>query len=412
MNKSIPFLNNINELCEKYDTPLQVYDEKLIRNNVNNLIHKFNNKFNFKQFFAVKALPNPHILKILIEEGCGLDCSSISELYIAKKLGVDSQDIFFTSNFTSKQELKYAYDMDVHINLDDISLIDDLYNIYNKFPKKICFRLNPGVGYTNSETKSNVLGGPDAKFGISTDNILEAYKKAKELGCQKYGIHMMTGSCVLDNNYWCETINILLNNMEKIENNLNITFEYINIGGGLGIPYKQDEKSIDIDILVDKIYTILINKKKNLPKLYMENGRYITGPYGWLLSKCNCIKHSFNNIYYGLDACMTHLMRPGMYGSFHYISVPLNKTDKFKISNVVGTLCENNDWFAKNRLIPESFVGDIFVIHDTGAHSHSMGFNYNGKLKAPEILICKDGSFKLIREREEIEDLYKKCNFI
>ena len=399
-------------LCEKYDTPLQLYDEKMIRENVRELIKTFSEKFFFKQFFAVKALPNPVILKILLEEGCGLDCSSTSELYIAEKLGVSGENIMFTSNYTSKNDLKKALDINCIINLDDLSLVHDLNDVASQFPKLISFRLNPGIGKTHSETSSNILGGPKAKFGISPDNILEAYKYAKKYGAERFGIHMMTGSCILNNEYWKETITILINTIKKIEKELEINFEFINIGGGLGIPYKPEESRININQLTDIIYQTFIENKYLPNNLYMENGRYITGPYGWLISKCHVIKESFGQTYYGLDSRMANLMRPGMYKAYHHISIPDKKNNEKHYANIVGTLCENNDWFAKNRLISKAEVGDIFVIHDTGAHSHSMGFQYNGKLRAPEVLFTSENNFKLIRNRETIESLYENCNFI
>ena len=301
MNKNIPENIDIHNLIKKYSTPLQIYDETSIRNNVRELLSKFNLKFKFKQFFAVKALPNPHILKILIEEGCGLDCSSQSELKIAKMLNVDSKNIVFTSNYTSRDDLKLAQDMNVIINLDDYSLIRKLYDIYQKFPKTIFFRLNPGLGKTDTETKSNILGGPEAKFGISPENIIKSYDLAKIYGATEFGIHMMTGSCIMNNDYWKQSINILIDNIIEIEKTLSISIKYINIGGGIGIPYHPDEKRVDIDDLIDKIYSTFLERNFQVPELYMENGRYITGPYGWLLTKCLCVKLSFDKIFYGLD---------------------------------------------------------------------------------------------------------------
>ena len=256
-----------------------------------------------------------------------------------------------------------------------------------------------------------MLGGPDAKFGISPNNIVKCYQLSKDLGCEEFGIHMMTGSCVMNNNYWIESINILINNIKKIEKEVKIKIKFINIGGGIGIPYKPEEKEIDIQLLVNTIYDTLKKNDFTIPELYMENGRYITGPHGYLVSKCNCVKESFNQIYYGLDACMSNLMRPGMYNSYHHINILNRNNDKNKkICNVVGTLCENNDWFAKNRLLTICDINDIFIIHDTGAHSHSMGFQYNGKLRAPEVLFTKNNELKLIRRREKFEDYIGTIN--
>jgi len=294
-------------------------------------------------------------------------------------------------------------DMGVIINLDDYSLIDKLYKINNNFPKKLFFRLNPGIGKTNGESESNILGGPNAKFGISPENIMKCYEKSKKYGCEEFGIHMMTGSCVMDNSYWKESIKILIETINSIQDKLDIKINYINIGGGIGIPYKPEDSKVDLENLVNTVYETFTENNFVVPNLYMENGRYITGPYGWLISKCSCKKISFDKIFYGLDACMSNLMRPGMYNSYHHISI-LDKDKNLKVSNVVGTLCENNDWFAKDRLIPNCDEGDIFIIHDTGAHSHSMGFQYNGKLRAPEILIDIEKKDKLIRRRETFDD--------
>jgi len=403
MSKKIPEYIDIKTLINTYSTPLQIYDENSIRKNTRELIECFKQKFSFKQFFAVKALPNPHILKILIDEGCGLDCSSSSELKIAKMLKINSDNIIFTSNYTSKEDLNLAMEMGVIINLDDYSLIDKLYKISNTFPKKIFFRLNPGIGKTNGESESNILGGPNAKFGISPQNIMKCYELSKKYGCKEFGIHMMTGSCVMDNTYWKESIKILIDTINNIQNNLNIKINYINIGGGIGIPYKPEENKVNISELVNIIYETFTENNFMVPNLFMENGRYITGPYGWLVTKCLCKKLSFDKIFYGLDACMSNLMRPGMYNSYHHITI-LDKTKDLKKCNVVGTLCENNDWFAKDRLLPDSDIDDIFIIHDTGAHSHSMGFQYNGKLRAPEILINNEKKDLLIRRRELFDD--------
>jgi len=395
----------IKKIAFDFGTPYQLYDEKMILENLENFLKNMSENFNnFRQYFAVKALPNPHILKLLYKNGCFLDCSSLSELKLVESLGIKGEEIMFTSNYTSKEDLEYATKLECIINLDDISILKNLIDI--KIPEIICFRLNPGFGKTNSETKSNVLGGKDAKFGIPPFYIVEAYKLAKSYGIKRFGIHMMTGSNITDLSYWKELIEILFENINNIFNETGIEFEFINIGGGIGIPYRKEEKEINLDDFINilKSSITLMEKKYSIkcPKLYMENGRYITGPYGWLVSKCNVIKNTYEK-YYGLDACMANLMRPGMYGAYHYISI-IGKNIINEKANVVGTLCENNDWFAKGIDLPEGQIGDLFVIHDTGAHSHSMGFQYNGKLRAPELLIKENGSIQLIRRRETFED--------
>ena len=389
-------LNMLNELIEKYGTPLQIYDGDNIENNAKNFINVFSENIrNFKQFFAVKALPNPHILKLLVNCGMGLDCSSLSELKLADLIGVSGKNIMFTSNYTSTEDLYEALKRNVIINLDDINLIDDLYNIEKKLPNELFLRYNPGIGKTDSETNSNVLGGPNAKFGMDYETILLAYKKLKDYGVNKIGIHMMTGSNVLDIDYWDQLIDKLFELLSII--NINS----INLGGGIGINYKTGIP-INIQELAQKIGSKIKEYNINIENIYMENGRFITGPYGYLISRCNNVKILYNKRFYGLDACMANLMRPGMYNSYHYITI-LNKDSNLMLANVVGTLCENNDWFAKDRLLPLADKNDIFIIWDTGAHSHSMGFQYNGKLRCPEILIYNNKS-SLIRRRETFDD--------
>ena len=390
-------------IIKEVGTPFHIYDEKLIVDNLNNFLNCMTDKFkDFRQYFAVKALPNPNILKILLNNGSYLDCSSLTELKIANLLNVSGEKIMFTSNYTSKEDLEYAINLDAIINLDDITLLDTIKSI-GKLPSILSFRLNPGIGKTDSETVSNILAGPDAKFGIPPFQIIKAFKKAKDLGVKKFGLHMMTGSNVLNLDYWDKLIKILFENINNIKTKLDINLEFINIGGGLGIPYKENENPINIDEFINIIKNIY-DKQTYKPKLFMENGRYITGPYGWLISRCNVIKDSYQK-FCGLDACMANLMRPGMYNAYHYITISgkENYEQKEKI-NVVGTLCENNDWFAKERLLPIAEEGDLFVIYDTGAHSHSMGFQYNGKLRCSELLIKNDGEIELIRRAETFED--------
>ncbi|TDH74189.1 hypothetical protein CCR75_003040 [Bremia lactucae] len=407
-------LQNLEVLAGKYGTPLQLYDEQMIRENARRLLTAFRAHFpDFQQFFAVKALPNPAILKLLHQEGCGMDCSSSAELHIVNELGVKGEDIIFTSNFTSHKDLATAFDQGVIINLDDVSLVDSLVAVRGKCSELISFRLNPGVGRTDSETKSNVLGGPDAKFGVPPYQIVEAYRSAQQAGSTRFGIHMMTGSCVMNQEYWRETVTVLFNTIMQLKRELGIDFEFMNIGGGLGIPYREDEEPANVESIAKMLRTVFDEAMKEhglktLPRLCMENGRFMTGPFGWLITRCEAIKATYGR-YYGVDACMAHLMRPGMYGAYHHISIPARTNEEQSPSNVVGTLCENNDWFAKDRMLPSAQVGDLFVIYDTGAHSHSMGFQYNGKLRAPEILLRSDGKDSLIRERETYESLYGNC---
>ena len=400
----LPFTDQaIRQAVEIYGTPVQLYDYKGIRETAKKFMETFSSQISgFKQFFAVKALPNPYILKILLDEGMGLDCSSQSELEIAKMLKVSGDKVMFTSNYTSDSDLALAMEMGVIINLDDISLIPKLFGLAGTLPKKLFLRYNPGIGKTDSETKSNILGGPDAKFGMDADSIVNSILIASKLGVEEFGIHLMTGSNVLEIEYWDELVDKIFMLVGKIYQTTGIKISGINLGGGIGINYRTGILP-DINKLAKKIGEKI---KKTLPiynldkiQVYMENGRFITGPHGYLVAKCNVVKELYGQTFYGLDACMSNLMRPGMYGAYHRIDVLGTLNENLKEANVVGTLCENNDWFAKNRLLPQANPSDLFVIWDTGAHSHSMGFQYNGKLRAPEVLV-HDDKFKLIRERE------------
>jgi diaminopimelate decarboxylase len=414
VERYFPFNNLLIErLIKLYGTPLQIYDINSMKENAMNFLEIFSSHLNkFKQFFAVKALPNPYILKILTDLGMGLDCSSETELLLAQKIGIPGDRIMFTSNFTSDKDLKLAFDMGVIINLDDSNLVDNLFSIYNKIPDKLFFRYNPGIGKTNSETLSNVLGGPDAKFGMDSESIIEGIKNSYLLGTKEFGIHVMTGSNVTDVNYWSELIDKIFELLDLIKKS-GFDINYINLGGGIGIDYKTGV-TIDIKSLAKNISErVKFNTTKydlTTPIIYMENGRFITGPYGYLLAKCNVVKKLYNKTFYGLDACMSNLMRPGMYNSYHHISIFLKNNSILKPANVVGTLCENNDWFAKDRMLPVAEAGDIFIIWDTGAHAHSMGFQYNGKLRAPEIAI-NNHTFLPIRRRETFDDYISTVNF-
>jgi|688.fasta_scaffold154403_3 diaminopimelate decarboxylase len=421
------YYNEIEKIVNIYGTPLQLYDvDGVLINSI-----KYNTTFlkyfsNYKQFFAVKALPNPIIMNKLKKiANFGFDCSSINEIYLAKLAGCEKGDIMYTSNYTSINDLIDAMKNNVILNLDDIDILDNLQEALKEVPeylienKLISFRLNPNIGKTNSETKSNILGGSGSKFGIPDFDIIKAYEIAQKIGFTEFGIHIMCGSCVTDPEYWIDIISSLYKTIAIINKSLNIKFKFINIGGGFGIPYKPDELPLDLDLVVKNIKNTIDKCKLYYdidfdPAIYTENGRYITGPFGWLITKCNAIKKSYNSqIFFGLDACMSNLMRPGMYGSYHHITIPRisgidTKDIKLICANVVGTLCENNDWFAKNRFLPEDTKkGELFVIHDTGAHSHSMGFQYNSKLKAPEIMIFNN-KIELCRYGDTFEDIIQK----
>lgn len=429
MEKNIPFeLNELNELKDKYNTPYYIYDGDGIKENAFNYIDKFKSKFDgFQQYYAVKALPNPSIIKLLKDCGMGFDCSSPEEIKLVRYVDTNldplspKSKIFYTSNFTSSTDIKFAIENNCLLNLDDY---DGLYNLVDSritFPSTICFRYNPTID-VNPDVKSNNFVGTESKFGMDDATIIKAYEEAKKMGFNYFGLHTMCVSNELNIAVW---ENILLSAFDlvyKLNKFHGIKIEFINIGGGLGIPYKPEELPIDLDLFVSELKKNWDNNmiKYSIDwniKLATECGRYITGPFGYLVSTCKSIKKtSGNKIFYGLDACMANLMRPGMYGSYHHISIPrlMTKTktyNKVHKANVVGTLCENNDWFCSNRDLPYGIhKNDLFVIHDAGAHAFSMGFNYNSKLKSPELLKIND-KVSLIRKRETFTNLFSNCFF-
>lgn len=390
----------------KDDKTFYLYSKRAIETRGKVLLSVFKSEFeDFNNYFAVKATPNPHILKIMLDLGMGLDCSSNSELKLADTLKVPGDKIIFTSNYTSKEDLLLARKMNVMINLDDVSLVDDLRDICfnNKlsFPEYLFFRVNPGIGKTSSETKSNILGGPTAKFGIEPSKLPFVIQQAKLYGMKNFGIHVMTGSNILDEEYFYE----LTGTITKIIKEYKLEPTILNLGGGLGIPYHTDQKQINLGKVVDNIKKGLGDLKI---KIIMENGRYLTGPAGFLFTQVQVIKESFGKKYLGVHACMSNLMRPGMYGAYHDIINYTKNTEEFKDIKleeyqVVGNLCENNDWFGKNRILPKTNVGDILVIFDVGAHGHCMGFQYNGKLRSSEYLMNETG-IKQIRRKETFDD--------
>lgn len=414
MSKSVPLsLSKLANLANKYDTPYYLYDGDEIVKNAKKYMTTFKKYFpNFKQFFAVKATPNPSILDLLADCGMDFDCSSVEEIKIVKLLGKYTNinpDIIYTSNYTSIEDLKYAYDNNCIINLDDI----DGYRNLSYQPELICFRYNPILKDNDVDIKSNKFTGSDTKFGMTLNDIIQSYIIAHTDGIKRFGLHTMCASNKLDINFWTNVIDKLFE-LISILYDCDIKIEFINIGGGLGIPYKPEDKEINLEELVKLIRNSFDEniKKYNLnfePKLYTECGRYITGPYGYLVSSCKSIKKTENSdIFYGLDANMANLMRPGMYNAYHHITIPRlsNSNDNIK-ANAVGTLCENNDWFAKNRLLPKNILkNDLFVIHDVGAHGFSMGFNYNSKLKSCELFQI-NGDITCIRGRETFDDLFR-----
>ena len=404
-NRLFPVLKNI---AEHYRTPFHIYDEAGIRETGERLKRVLSGIRGFREYFAVKALPNPRILEIMKTMGFGFDCSSITELLLSRKIGACGEELMFTSNNTSQEEFSAAAaDGGSILNLDDITLIDKV----PKLPELICFRYNPGAERSGNE----IIGNPvEAKYGVSHDQIIDAYRIVKEKGCKRFGLHTMLASNERNHTYMVDTAAMILKLAEKIGKTLNIRFEFVNIGGGLGIPYRPEDQPLDLESMAADITRLFDDfKARNgyAPSLYMESGRYMTGPHGALVTTAINRKNIYRT-YIGVDSCMSSLMRPGMYGAYHHISV-LGKEDQPKslIADVVGSLCENNDKFAIQRELPEISDGNILIIHDTGAHGHAMGFNYNGKLRPKELLLRTDGSVELIRREETPEDYFSTLNF-
>lgn len=403
MVKTVPFTKEqIEELLRVHPTPLYIYDEKGIRDTTRRLIRAFLWSPGFKEHFAVKALPNPHIMSILKDEGCGADCSSLPELVLAERVGLSSEEIVFTSNDTPAEEFAKAKSLGAVINLDAFEHIAYLEK-HVGLPSLLSFRYNPGA-----KREGNVIIGKpeEAKFGMMHDQLIEAYRVAKEKGVSRFGIHTMIASNERDVGYFVETARMLFDIVREVREKLGITIELANLGGGIGIPYKPEDTEVDIEALAKGVKALYDSYNLAPLKLAMECGRYITGPHGYLVSRVRHIKETYRK-YAGLDASMANLMRPGMYGAYHHITIlGREEAPASEIYDVVGSLCENNDKFAIGRKLPHLEPDDIVVIHDAGAHGHAMGFNYNGKLRSAEFLLKPDKSFSMIRRAETLEDLF------
>eukprot|EP00419_Tripos_fusus_P089307 CAMPEP_0172842198 /NCGR_PEP_ID=MMETSP1075-20121228/30544_1 /TAXON_ID=2916 /ORGANISM="Ceratium fusus, Strain PA161109" /LENGTH=479 /DNA_ID=CAMNT_0013686283 /DNA_START=68 /DNA_END=1507 /DNA_ORIENTATION=+ len=418
-------------LASEFPTPFHLYHEQNIRETVRGLNKAFSWCPGFRNHFAVKATPNPYIMQILREEGCGTDCSSGTELILSEKMGYVGEEIMFTSNNTPVNEYKKAMELGAVINLDDISHVEFLHQKMG-LPEMVSFRFNPGPGRTGNV----LIGDPkEAKFGTTLAQLMEGYRLCKEYGVKRFGLHTMVVSNCLNPEELLETARMLFTLVEKINEQLGIRIEMVNLGGGIGIPYRPEEQVIDVAAVgagVHKLYKELIEDKGFAPlRVVMECGRYITGPAGFLVSRVVHRKRIYKN-YVGVDACMANLMRPGMYGAYHHISIfrddkqhshlpgrngniPDNSQDLIinpGVFDVVGGLCENNDKFAIDReLNLEPMPGDVAVIHDSGAHGHSMGFNYNGKLRSAEYLYRPDKSVVTIRRAETLDDHFGTLDF-
>ncbi len=406
--------NELLELIKKYPTPFYLYDEKGIRDNM----HYFTNAFNifpqFREYYAVKACPNPYILRILESEGCGADCSSLPELILSEKSGIKGKRVMFTSNDTPAQEFKEAYKNGAIINLDDFTHIQFLKEtLEGTLPDTLCFRYNPGP---LKEGGNAIIGKPEeAKYGLTREQMLEAYKICKAEGVKHFGLHTMVASNELNPDFFIDTAKIVFELVLEVQKKVGVNIEFVDLGGGVGIPYKKEQSKVDLEYVakgIRKLYDAMIVPAGLDPlAIYFECGRPITGPYGWLITKAIHHKHIYRE-YVGCDASMADLMRPGMYGAYHEITVSGKENEPCtEIYDVTGSLCENCDKFAVQRKLPKIDIGDILIIHDAGAHGRAMGFNYNGKLRAGELLLRQDGSVIQIRRKETIEDYFATIDF-
>ncbi len=411
--KNVPFTRAfIERVAAEVPTPFHIYDEAAIRANARAFTEAFSWAPGFKNYFAVKACPNPTIMSILKEEGFGADCSSLPELLLSERVGLSGEEIMFTSNDTPDEEFSAAVELGAIVNLDDITHIEALERSVEGMPELVCFRYNPG----EARTGNVIIGHPtEAKYGLTSDQIVEAYRSAKAKGVKRFGLHTMVASNELNGDYFVETARMLFDLVLRIREEAGVRIEFINMGGGIGIPYRLEEKPVDLQAVSAGIKELY--EQKIIPagldplRIVFECGRMVTGPYGYLVGQVRHVVEKYKS-YVGLDACMTNLMRPALYGAYHHITV-LGKEDAeaSETYDVTGSLCENNDKFAIDRKLPKIDVDDYVVIHDAGAHGYAMGFNYNGKLRSAELLLKPDTSVELIRRAETIDDLFATLDF-
>ena len=413
--KKVPFVTKeqVEKLAEIYPTPFHIYDEKGIRNTVRSINKAFAWNKGFKEYFAVKATPLPGILKIMKEEGCGTDCSSYPELLLSDVCGFKGHDIMFSSNDTPVKDMQEAYKLGAIINLDDFTMIDFLEQVA-AIPETICCRFNPGGVFALG---NDIMDNPgDSKYGMTRDQLREAFKILKAKGVKHFGIHAFLASNTVTNGYYPELARQLFQLAVDMKKETGVAVDFINLSGGVGIPYRPEQTPNDIAAIgegVRKVYEeVLTPAGMGNVALFTEMGRFVTGPYGGLVTKVLHFKHIYKE-YVGVDACAANLMRPAMYGAYHHITV-LGKEDApcDHMYDVVGGLCENNDKFAIDRMLPKIDIGDVLYIHDTGAHGSAMGYNYNGKLRSAEVLLCEDGTHRLIRRAETPRDYFATLDFL
>ncbi|NPA24877.1 MAG: diaminopimelate decarboxylase [Deltaproteobacteria bacterium] len=411
-NKKFPLTREqVEDLSRRWPTPFHIYDEAAIIANVKKLQAAFA-WTEFKEFFAVKATPNPFIMKMLHRVGVGADCSSLPELLLAEKVGITGEEIMFTSNDTPAEEFRKAKELGAIINFDDLSHLPFYEKEVGPLPELVCFRYNPGP----AKAGNLIIGKPEeAKYGFTRDQLFTGYRYCRDKGVKRFGLHTMVASNELDSGYFVETAEILFRLVIELSRELGITFEFVNLGGGIGIPYRPEEEPVDLEktgaAIREKYDEIIVSGGQPPLKLYLECGRMVTGPYGWLVTRARHLKKTYKN-YLGVDATMANLMRPALYGAYHHITV-LGKENEptTETYDVTGSLCENNDKFAIDRKLPPVEPGDLLVIHDAGAHGHAMGFNYNGKLRSAELLLRPDGEIIEIRRAETIADHFATLDF-
>jgi len=406
----LPFVTKaqLDTITAQYPTPFHLYDEKGIRENARALNAAFAWNKGFKEYFAVKATPTPAIIKMLGEEGCGVDCSSMLELSMSEMCGFGGHDIMFSSNATPAEEFAYANKLGAIINFDDFTHLEYYRKYVGEFPETICCRYNPGGSF---HVTNDIMDTPgDAKYGMTREQLVEAFRILRDGGVKKFGIHAFLASNVLSDEYYPQLARVMFELAVDIKRETGIALSFVNLSGGIGIPYRPDEEKCDIFAIgegVRRAYEeILTPEGMGDVAIFTELGRFMLAPYGCLVSRVLHFKHIYKE-YVGLDACAADLMRPAMYGAYHHITVAGKETAPCDhVYDVTGSLCENNDKFAIDRELPEIEAGDIVVIHDTGAHGHSMGYNYNGKLRSAELLLCTDGSTRMIRRAETAADYF------
>ena len=412
--KKIPFvtLDEVKEIVKTYPTPFHIYDEKGIRENARNLKKAFSWNKGFKEYFAVKATPNPYILSILKEEGCGTDCSSLTELMMSETCGITGENIMFSSNVTPAEEYVKARELGAIINLDDITHIDFLKECAS-IPEKISCRYNPGGVF---KVSNDIMDNPgDAKYGMTKAQMFEAFTRLKELGVKEFGIHSFLVSNTVTNDYYPMLAAELFKLATELKEKCDVHIGFINLSGGVGIPYRPEQEANDIFIIgegVRKAFEeILVPSGMGDVSIFTELGRFMLAPFGHLVTKAVHEKHIYKE-YIGVDACAANLMRPAMYGAYHHITVLGKEDDKAEFKyDVTGSLCENNDKFAIDRMLPRIEMGDYLVIHDTGAHGFAMGYNYNGRLRSAELLKTENGEIKLIRRAETPMDYFATLDY-